>query len=224
MESNTQVEPSTGRILLVEDVDAMRLYMRLKLEENGFEVLEADSLQTARQTLSAHEDISLVLLDLELPDGSGIDLLRHIPKDVPSIALSADVTMETTLRCKHAGCITVLEKSGELQKMIAILRKNIEQAPDVAEIDGKNSELDKLYREFLAETRLDIQSALEDYDLDGVRQLIHRLRGTAVHFGYVGIAENAGAVAQLLVEGDSRQMERSLERLTKQLVDAGSAT
>jgi CheY-like chemotaxis protein len=105
------------RVLLVEDVNAMRLYLRLKLEGHGFAVTEASNLCEARNYLRAGNHPNSVLLDLELPDGHGLDIIRELPANVPVVALSADDSRETELQCRHAGCAAVLSKGEGLAQL-----------------------------------------------------------------------------------------------------------
>ena len=63
----------------------MRLYLRLILEKQGFEVKEAADLREARSYLHAGNRPTSVLLDLELPDGHGLDILRELPVGVPVV-------------------------------------------------------------------------------------------------------------------------------------------
>ena len=51
-------------VLLVEDVEAMRLYLRCVLESQGLQVVEAGDLDTARRLLSAGTRPTSILLDL----------------------------------------------------------------------------------------------------------------------------------------------------------------
>ena len=64
------------KILIVEDDSAIRLGLRYYLEQEGFAVLEADSVLSARNNFNSLVD--LVLLDINLPDGNGFDLFKEI--------------------------------------------------------------------------------------------------------------------------------------------------
>src|SRR5262245_10399281 len=81
------------KVLLVEDVEDTRYFMRLELERNGFIVFEAADGQSAVD-LATEEKPDIVLMDLSLPvmDGFGAARLmrqnEHL-KDVPIIAVSA---------------------------------------------------------------------------------------------------------------------------------------
>ena len=78
------------KILVVEDDSSIRLGLKYYLEQEEFEVLEADSIKSAEDNLS--NSIDLILLDINLPDGSGFDLFKEIKKeqDIPIIFLTAN--------------------------------------------------------------------------------------------------------------------------------------
>ena len=75
-------------ILIVDDEPAIRESLAFALRRDGFEVSEAASLQKAR-ALAGEAD--LVILDLVLPDGNGLDFLRSLRSrsDVPVIVLTS---------------------------------------------------------------------------------------------------------------------------------------
>lgn len=77
-------EPKT--ILLLEDAHEVRAWIRSMLEEIfcSSQIHEAENLQVARECLS-RENIDLMLVDLNLPDGSGIELLGEVQNAVPEI-------------------------------------------------------------------------------------------------------------------------------------------
>jgi two-component system, cell cycle response regulator DivK len=86
-------EPKDLKVLLVEDVEDTRLFMRLELERNGFIVFEAADGQSAVK-LATEEMPDVILMDLSLPvmDGFGAArLMRQNEKlkDVPIIAVTA---------------------------------------------------------------------------------------------------------------------------------------
>jgi two-component system, cell cycle response regulator DivK len=81
------------KLLLVEDFEDTRLFMRLELEEQGFIVFEAENGQVAVDT-AIREKPDVILMDLTLPlmDGfTATKLIRqdHQLKDIPIIAVTA---------------------------------------------------------------------------------------------------------------------------------------
>lgn len=79
-----------SKILVVEDDSSIRLGLKYYLEQEGFTVVEADSMECARKCFD--DSIALILLDVNLPDGSGFDLFKEMKqvRDVPIIFLTAN--------------------------------------------------------------------------------------------------------------------------------------
>lgn len=77
-------------VLVVEDDHAIRHFVRHSLESDGLRVVEAGNLAEAREQLRA-ERPELLILDLGLPDGDGIDLIRELRQwsEMPVLVLSA---------------------------------------------------------------------------------------------------------------------------------------
>ncbi|MFC4601763.1 response regulator transcription factor [Cohnella hongkongensis] len=78
------------RLLLVEDDDSLHRGIQFTLLQEGYEVIGARSLAEAR-TLIDSQEIHLLLLDVQLPDGSGFDFCAEVrrQRDVPIIFLTA---------------------------------------------------------------------------------------------------------------------------------------
>jgi serine phosphatase RsbU (regulator of sigma subunit) len=82
------VTPSDGQILLVEDDDGDALLVEdlLLLAGNGFEIVRARTLAEARQLLRAGS-FGCVLLDLGLPDGQGLEVVREVLAEAATVAV-----------------------------------------------------------------------------------------------------------------------------------------
>ena len=77
------------RVLVVDDEPAIRESLAFALKREGFSVLEAASLREARALVD--EEAELIILDLVLPDGNGLDFLRSLRarSDIPVIVLTS---------------------------------------------------------------------------------------------------------------------------------------
>ena len=78
-------------LLIVEDDKKLNDGIRLALKNDSYIFYQCQTLQEAREILKK-EDITLVLLDVNLPDGNGIDFVREIRKNsqVPIILLTVN--------------------------------------------------------------------------------------------------------------------------------------
>ncbi len=101
-------------ILIVEDDELLRDAFKLLLEDAGYQVIEAGSAGEALHLVTGRLP-SLVVLDLGLPDRSGLDVVREMRKDpdlkdTPVIALTGRVGERERRACIDAGCDRYLAK------------------------------------------------------------------------------------------------------------------
>lgn len=99
------VKPAGLRILLVEDHEDTREVMRQLLQRRGHTVLVARSVATALAVVEGGEAVDLLISDLGLPDGSGLDLMKSIRARLPlrAIALSGYGMEDDHRRSREAG-------------------------------------------------------------------------------------------------------------------------
>ena len=131
---NPPVTPAGYSILVVEDEAAIRRFVRLALGAEGHTVHEADSV--ARGLIEAGtRRPDLVVLDLGLPDGDGIEVIRGLRSwsTVPVIVLSARSQEADKIAALDAGADDYLVKpfgAGELMARVrAQLRRHYQQTP-----------------------------------------------------------------------------------------------
>jgi CheY-like chemotaxis protein len=114
-----------GRVLIVDDHDFnLRLLERL-LALEGREVRAAGSLAAAEQAL-AEEQPAMIVLDLNLPDGSGLELTRRLKSEpntasIPIVACTAAVRRSDEERALEAGCDAFVTKPIDLIHFSAVV-------------------------------------------------------------------------------------------------------
>jgi two-component system KDP operon response regulator KdpE len=117
------------RVLLVEDEELNRVLVRAILARapepavRGVELVEAGTLETARSTLGT-EAIDIVLLDVNLPDGNGLDLARELStrRDRPRVvALTASVLPHERAAAMAAGCDGFLDKPYGAADLVGVI-------------------------------------------------------------------------------------------------------
>ena len=83
------------KILIVDDEEVLQDVLTALLSKAGYETSSARTAKEARQVLAA-EEIDLVLVDLMLPDGSGLDLLKDIRGSDPEQIVIVITTFSRT--------------------------------------------------------------------------------------------------------------------------------
>ena len=75
------------KILVLEDEIGIRSFVSINLKREGYEIIEAGTGSEAIEQLSNHPDISIALLDVMLPDMSGIDVCKFIRQQFDQIGV-----------------------------------------------------------------------------------------------------------------------------------------
>jgi two-component system response regulator PilR (NtrC family) len=116
-------------LLIVDDEASLRDVLSIVFEEDGWDVTTASSLEAARGHLQKTEP-DLVLCDLMLPDGSGLDLLREIKTQNPSIAvimITAHTSTKSAVEALKAGAADYIAKPFDVDELKLIIRKVVER-------------------------------------------------------------------------------------------------
>ena len=110
-------------VLLVEDEVQMRRFLRASLQAEGYRLVEAENAAAAlRQATTYNPDI--VLLDLGLPDGDGLEVLRRLREwsNVPVIVLSARDREQDKVEALDGGADDYLTKPFGSSELLARMR------------------------------------------------------------------------------------------------------
>jgi DNA-binding response OmpR family regulator len=110
-------------LLFIEDDDAIRLALRLALEDEGYSVVEAANAADGLAAFRSH-DVDLVLLDLRLPDMSGFDVCRVLRSDsiVPIIIITAQTDTYDMVAGLEAGADDYVTKPVIPKELAARIR------------------------------------------------------------------------------------------------------
>jgi len=112
--------------LLVEDEPQIRRFVRAALESEGWQIFEAETMQRGLIDCGTRKP-NLVILDLGLPDGDGVDFILDVRKwsRVPIIVLSARVNETDKIRALDAGADDYLSKPFGVGELLARVRATL---------------------------------------------------------------------------------------------------
>ena len=154
-------EPSR-KVLVVEDELEIRRFIRLALMAEELDVSEADSVQRGLIEAGTRRP-DLVVLDLGLPDGDGVDFIRGLRSwsEIPVIVLSARADEAQKIAALDAGADDYLVKPFGTGELLARVRAHLRRHP---------------------RANADAQSTIEfgDVRIDLVRRIVER-GGVALH-------------------------------------------
>ncbi|HJY30562.1 MAG TPA: sigma-54 dependent transcriptional regulator [Pyrinomonadaceae bacterium] len=115
-------------ILVVDDDEVIRWTLREALQSWGFATLEAGSATEAVKQF--HTELpAAALLDIDLPDGSGLDVLREIKREHPeaiAIMITGNVQVDNTISALRGGAYDFIGKPINLEELRVTLRNAIE--------------------------------------------------------------------------------------------------
>lgn len=120
--------------LVVDDEEDLRLLMRMTLKRMDIDCYVADCLQQAKVMLKKHS-FDICLTDLNLPDGSGLNLVREINQQYPELpvaVITAYGSMDIAIDALKAGAFDFVSKPIELPRLKALIEQALKvnaQAP-----------------------------------------------------------------------------------------------
>ena len=153
------MDATVPTILLVEDNGATRTFLAENLEADGYDLLEAEGLVDAIEVLERSFP-DLVVVDLGLPDGDGLELLQYVRKtdrtvarvdpDLPLLVLSGRASDLERLRGFERGCDDYVVKPFtylELRARIDALLRRTRHRPQMGRLKAGSLEIDPLSRQ-----------------------------------------------------------------------------
>ena len=132
-------------LLIVDDEDSLRDFLAIVFEQEGWAVRTAASLTQAREQL-ARQEPELVLCDLLMPDGSGLDFLREVKAQaagVPVIMITAHTSAKSAVEALKAGAHDYIAKPFDIDELKIIVR----QAAERKQLESENLHLRSVLQE-----------------------------------------------------------------------------
>jgi two-component system response regulator PilR (NtrC family) len=180
------------RVLVVDDEPDIRELLELTLTRMGLGVVAVGSLAEARDTLRDAR-FDLCLTDMRLPDGEGLDLVRHISGlagDLPVAVITAHGSAENAVAALKAGAFDYVSKPVGLEQLRALVKSAL-SLPNQADPPPR-----------------DLPLLGGSAPLDQVRKLIAKLARTQAPVHVSGESGSGKELAARLIHGEGARRER----------------
>ncbi|WP_052770118.1 PAS domain-containing hybrid sensor histidine kinase/response regulator [Paenibacillus sp. IHB B 3415] len=177
------------KILLAEDNEINQLVITELLTSYGFEVTAANDGREALALLE-HGGWDLLLLDIHMPELSGVEVTKRIRQNqeydhLPVIALTANTVKEEHEMYYRIGMNGVLTKPLQVDALIALLNrrvKGIDYQLLLQRVSGKENIVRYMFTVFIRDYKLfaeQLRDALNNDDLTGYHRMLHTFKGVA---------------------------------------------
>jgi len=195
--------------LIVDDDEISRRTLAELISRDGFTTAVASSLADARSRFKPVPD--LVLVDLVLPDGSGIDLLTEpdLPRTSDVVVITGHASVETCVKGMRLGAVDYLTKPLSMPKLQSILARvsmpeRAEDAPidRLGELIGASPAMCKLFEEMKRIAPTDATVLVIGESGTGKELVAKTLHELSLRRNGAYLAVNCGAVSPTLIESE----------------------
>ena len=137
------IDRTMNKILIIDDEPTIRMLLSRILELEGYEVLKAKDRATALYTLKNNE-VQVVLCDVFLPDGNGVDMVEELQQLVPAakiILLTAHGNIPDGVQAIKNGAFDYIVKGDDNRKIIPIVNRAMDAIATELKQQGKKKEV-----------------------------------------------------------------------------------
>ena len=123
------------RVLILDDESTLRTALFRLLDRKGFQVITAQRIEEARTFLTPEKPFDLAIIDMNLPDGNGLDFMSELKKISPAtqvVVLTGFATIDSAVQATQKGAYHFLTKPFNVEELMslvdkALTHKNLEQ-------------------------------------------------------------------------------------------------
>ena len=205
---------SKYKVLLADDDESLRIILTESLLRSGYEVI---SLKNANELMEKVKSGigDIVLTDVIMPDGDGIDLIQKIKKlrkDLPIIIMSARSNLLTAIRSNKEGAFDYLPKPFDINDLLDIFKralysnsKNLNKTDDIEtdnplSLIGKSKSMQDVFKTISKVVSNDLSILIIGESGTGKEVIAKTIHELSDRKNYPFIALNMAAIPKDLVE------------------------
>lgn len=136
-----------GSVLIIDDEEKLRSLMKRIITLEGYQVLEAGTIKAAQKLLEK-EEVDVIICDVKLPDGSGVDFSRTLKEKHPSleiILLTAYGNIPDGVQAIKNGAFDYLTKGDDNNRIIPLLNRAFEKVQLQKRIEKLEQQVGRKY-------------------------------------------------------------------------------
>lgn len=211
-------------ILIIDDEEHMCWALARAMRQEGYKTSTATSGREGLATLN-REGASLIILDLKMPDISGLEVLEQVKKThprLPVIMITAHGTIQTAIGAMKIGAADYITKPFDLDELKIVVKKTLQVSRLLTEVTFLRSELTKKHEEMIGESQafMAVRSLIRQVAPTNVTVLITGESGTGKEVAAVAlhrssarhegpfVAVNCAALPEHLLESELFGHER----------------
>jgi len=204
----------TRRILIIDDERPILLTLEALLSRHGFETETAATAAAGLKALK-NKEAALVLLDLQLPDVEGLEMLERIKTERPEtqvIILTAHDTLNNAIESIKRGAYHFVSKPYAPEELLSLIEKALEKQSLLRETEtlrAKTQELEK--RLEIAETRF--TPVFKSKSMQEIEELVDAMAPSEANVLITGESGVGKEVVANLIHQRSRRSDRPMVKL-----------
>jgi len=218
---------STGpRLLIVDDESSIRDMLAIYFHKRGFEVITASSFAEGTAG-AARSNPDLILSDIKMPDGNGLDLLRKVKADSPKtpvIMITAHTSTQDAIEAMKAGAVDYIAKPFNVEELGMIvdralgerqlldenvyLKQELAARYTFANIIGKGSRMQEIFRTVERIGKVSSTVLLTGESGTGKELIARAIHYTSIRKERKFVSINCGALPENLLESELFGHER----------------
>lgn len=204
------------KILVVDDEENIRKSLRMILEYEGYECIEAESASSSFKALQ--DDPDIILLDIKMPDVDGMEILQEIKKRKPLtevIMISGHGTISTAVEATKLGAFDFLEKPLSRERVLLSIRNALEKnklreenillkkkTEKKYELIGESTSIKELGEQILKVARTDATVLIMGESGTGKELIAREIHRLSLRSSFPFIQVNCAAIPEELIESE----------------------
>ena len=200
----------SGRLLIVDDEPNIREVLRIVLEAEGYSVDEAATYHEAMQSLD-HTEFDLVICDIFLPDGNGLDLVRSYHGGHPNthfVVVTARTTPAHAMTALRDGAVEYLSKPFDVEELkLVVAKQMIRPSSELVltgplDFIGRSRAMRPLFERIPQVARSDATVLITGESGTGKELLARAIHAASPRAGRLFVPVNCGALPEGLLESE----------------------